>query len=144
MQPGHLIAELRRRNVFRVAIAYLAAAWLVIQLVNEIGPIVDAPEWLPRLVLALLAGGLLIALVLSWIFELTTSGIKTTAEVDRDKNLRSLDGRKVDFLIIGLLVLALGYFIWESRFQTETFQGAGIESIAVLTVRDQSPGQVQS
>lgn len=144
MQRRNLIAELRRRNVFRVVVAYLAAAWLVIQLVNEIGPILDAPEWLPKLALALLGGGLLIAVILSWIYELTNEGIKTTAEVDRDGSLKSIDGRKIDFLIIGLLVLALGYFIWESRFRSDSVETAGIESIAVLPFRDMSPGQDQS
>lgn len=144
MQPANLIAELRRRNVFRVAAAYMAASWLVIQLVNEIGPIVNAPEWLPQLVLALLGGGFLVAVVLSWIYELTTDGIRTTTEVDRDESLRSLDGRKIDFLIIGLLVLALGYFIWESRFRTEPSSGVGIESVAVLPFRDMSPQQDQA
>jgi TolB-like protein len=144
MQIGHFIAELRRRNVFRVAAAYLAAAWLVIQLVNEIGPIVNAPDWLPRLVLALLGGGFLIAVVLSWIYELTADGVRTTAEVDGDERLKPLDGRKVDFLIIGLLILALAYFIWESRLDTGTVASGGIESIAVLPFRDMTPGQDQS
>lgn len=144
MQPRNLIAELRRRNVFRVSVAYLAAAWLVIQLVNEIGPIVNAPEWLPRLALVLLSAGFLIAVVLSWIYELTTEGVKTTAEVDRDASLKSIDGRKIDFLIIGLLVLALGYFVWESRFRPDELAIAGIESVAVLPFRDMSPDQRQS
>ena len=144
MQPRNLIAELRRRNVFRVAVAYLAAAWLVIQLVNEIGPIVNAPYWLPKIVLGLLGGGFLVAVVLAWIYELTTDGIKTTSEVDQDASLQRLDSRKINFLIIGLLVLALGYFVWESRFRDDTGIHAGIESIAVLPFRDMSYNQDQS
>lgn len=144
MHPRNLIAELRRRNVFRVAIAYLAAAWLVIQLVNELGPILNAPEWLPKVVLALLSAGLVIAVVLSWIYELTAEGIKTTAEADRDGEPAATAGRKVDFLIIGLLILALGYFVWESRFRTDTAPSIGIESVAVLPFRDMSPAQDQT
>jgi TolB-like protein/Tfp pilus assembly protein PilF len=144
MQPRNLIVELRRRNVFRVAVAYLAASWLIIQLVNEIGPILDAPEWLPKVTLALLSGGFLVALVLSWVYEFTSEGIKTTAEVDEDASLHSLDSRKIDFAIIGLLVLALGYFIWESRFRDDVDTSSGIESIAVLPFRDMSTSQDQS
>ncbi len=144
MQPRNLISELRRRNVFRVAAAYLAAAWLVIQLVNEIGPIVGAPGWLPRVMLLILSVGFLVAVVLSWIYELTTEGIKTTAEVDRDSTLQMIDGRKVDFLIIGLLVVALAYFVWESRFESVDDAGTTIESIAVLPFRDMSAGKDQS
>ena len=144
MQPRNLIAELRRRNVFRVAVAYLAAAWLIIQLVNEIGPIVGAPEWFAKVALALLSGGFLVALVLSWIYELTAEGIRTTAEVDEDANLHSLDNRTINFVIIGLLAVALGYFIWESRFREDVSAVAGIESIAVLPFRDMSTSQDQS
>ncbi len=110
----NFLAELKRRNVVRVAVSYLAAAWLVIQLVNEIGGILDAPPWLPRLVLGLLAAGFVIAVVLSWIFEFTNRGIRTTAEVDRDSSLRPIDRRKWDYFIIGALLLAPGYFVWES------------------------------
>jgi len=134
--------ELKRRNVVRVALSYLAAAWLVIQLVNEIGEILDAPQWLPRLVLALLAVGFFIAVALSWIFELTNRGIRTTAEVDRDASLRPISRRAFDYFIIGALLLALGYFVWESRFARQDARPveaqAALRSIAVLPFRDLS------
>lgn len=69
------INELKRRNVVRVALAYLAVAWVVIQLVGEIGPILNLPEWLPRLILGLLGLGFLISVILAWIYELTDKGV---------------------------------------------------------------------
>lgn len=140
----NLIAELRRRNVFRAALAYLAAAWLIIQLINEIGPILNAPEWLPKVVLALLGGGFLVVIILSWIYELTTEGIRTTTEVDRDESLHAINGRALDFFVIGLLLLALGYFIWESRFSADAVAGTEIRSVAVLPFRDLSAGRDQA
>ena len=142
MSLQKFLTELRRRDVVRVAMAYLAGAWLVIQLVNELGPILNAPDWLPRLVLAILAVGLVISLVLSWVYEITSRGIRTTSAVDRDDSLRRVDGRALDFLIIGLLLLALGYFVWESRFASGTAQ-SHTAAIAVLPFRDLSANKDQ-
>lgn len=137
------LAELRRRNVIRVSVGYLAAAWLIIQLVNELGPIMGAPDWLARWVLVFLALGFVITVILSWIYEFTDSGIRATSEVDLDTRLRSVSGRKLDFVVIGLLLLALSYFIWESRFssspgETTPAGEMAIQSIAVLPFKDLS------
>lgn len=142
MSLQDFLTELRRRGVVRVAMAYLAGAWLVIQLVNELGPILEAPDWLPRLVLAILALGFVVALVLSWIYEITNQGIQTTAAVDRDDSLQRIGGRTFDFIIIGLLLLALGYFVWESRFASGPTD-TGVKSIAVLPFRDLSANHDQ-
>ncbi len=139
-----LIPELRRRNVIRTALAYLAVAWLVIQLVNEIGPILDAPEGLPKLVLVLLSAGFVVVVVLSWFYEFTTAGIRSAGDVARDDTLRSAGGRKMDFFIIGALVLAAGYFAWESRFRPDPGPAGDIRSIAVLPFRDLSSAQDQA
>jgi TolB-like protein/Tfp pilus assembly protein PilF len=136
------LAELRRRNVVRVAMAYLAGAWLVVQLVDELGPILGMPDWTQRLVLAILAAGLVIALVLSWIYEFTSQGIRTTTAVDLDDAVQHIHGRKLDFIIIGLLLLALGYFVWESRFASEP-KVTDATSIAVLPFRDLSANHDQ-
>lgn len=142
MSLQDFLTELRRRDVVRMAMAYLAGAWLVIQLVNELGPILNAPDWLPRLVLAILAVGLVVALILSWVYEITSRGIRTTTAVDRDESLRRGDGRMMDFVIIGLLLVALGYFVWESRFAGGPAQ-THATSIAVLPFRDLSANKDQ-
>ena len=68
--------ELKRRNVLRVGAAYLVFSWLVLQVVDLLGPILALPEWLPRVTLLLLAIGFVAALVLSWVYELTPEGIR--------------------------------------------------------------------
>jgi hypothetical protein len=140
-EPGsgieHFLAELRRRNVVRVALAYLAFAWLTIQLFSEVGPILGFAEWFPRLMLGLLALGFLISLVLAWVYELTNKGIRTTEEVDADTSLKRVNPHILNYLIIGALALALGYFVWEARF-ADSVRSRSQEAIAVLPFRDLS------
>jgi len=139
--PGSVIerffSELRRRNVVRVALAYLAFSWLAIQAIGEIGPILGLPDWVSRLALLVLALGFGVSLVLAWAYELTNKGIRTTAEVDADASLRRSNPHLLNYVIIGALTLALGYFVWESRFADEAEQGEP-QSIAVLPFRDLS------
>ncbi len=137
------INELKRRNVVRVALAYLAVAWLLIQLVGEIGPILNLPEWLPKLILGLLGLGFLITVILAWIYELTDKGVKRTEEMDRDASLRSKYNRQLNYIVIGALTLALSYFIWESRFSVAPTEVKALDSIAVLPFTDMSPGHDQ-
>jgi len=137
------INELKRRNVVRVALAYLAVAWVVIQLVGEIGPILNLPEWLPRLILGLLGLGFLISVMLAWIYELTDKGVKRTEEMDRDASLHSKYDRQLNYVVIGALTLALSYFVWESRFSVAPPATKALDSIAVLPFTDMSPGHDQ-
>ncbi len=124
----------------RVALAYLAVAWLVIQLVGEIGPILDLPVWLPKLILGLLSAGFVITVILAWVYELTDKGLKRTEEVDRDTNLHSKYNRLLNYIVIGALALALSYFVWESRFSAPPALTKTLDSIAVLPFTDMSPG----
>ena len=77
-------AELKRRKVHRVAIAYAVAAWLLIQIATQVFPFFEIPNWAVRLVVIMLVLGFPIALILSWIFDLTPQGIRRTDEADRD------------------------------------------------------------
>ncbi len=108
--------ELKRRNVVRVGIAYAVAAWIILQLTDVIGEIMELPAWGGKLILLMVVVGFVIALFLAWAFELTPEGIKRESEVNRDASITPQTGRKLDRMIIGLLVLALAYFVWESRF----------------------------
>ena len=108
-----LFAELKRRNVVRVGIAYLVVGWIILQILDVIVEPLRLPDWTATLVLVLLAIGLPLALLFSWAFELTPEGVKKTAEVDRDASITPSTGRKLDFIIIAALVLALGYFVWD-------------------------------
>lgn len=117
-----LFQELRRRNVFKVGIAYAVTTWVLLQLTDVMSEILELPLWAPRLVLLLLGVGFLPALIIAWAFELTPEGVKLESEVDRSKATAPRSGRKLDYLIMALLGLSLGYFIWESRYKDELAQ----------------------
>ena len=102
--------ELKRRNVVRMAGLYLVGAWLLIQVAGTVLPMFGAPEWLPRSVVILLALGFLPALIFSWVFELTPQGLKRDEEVAPEQSIGPQTARRMDRMIIAVLVLALGYF----------------------------------
>jgi TolB-like protein/Tfp pilus assembly protein PilF len=104
------LAELRRRNVFRMAGLYLLAAWLIVQVAGTVLPMFGAPEWLARSVVVLLALGFPPALVFAWVFELTPGGLKRDASVPIEQSIAAQTGRRMEHMIVALLVLALGYF----------------------------------
>lgn len=108
-----LFEELKRRNVFRVAIAYVVATWLVLQITDVLTGILESPPWAGRLVLLLLIAGLPVALIFAWAFELTPEGIRKEADIDRNRSITSQTGRKLDFVIIAVLVVAVGWFAWD-------------------------------
>lgn len=113
--------ELKRRNVFRVAIFYLIGAWLLLQIADIIVPLLNLPGWTGRFILLMLALGLPIALFLAWAYEITPDGLKKEKDVDRSQSIASKTGRQLDFVIIGLMALALVYFAinhsWDSGNQ---------------------------
>lgn len=109
---SHFVDELRRRNVFRTGVAYIILAWLVLQVADIILPVFNAPDWILRLTVALLGIGFPIALVLAWVFEITTSGVKRTEDVSLEESITHLTGRKLDFIIIGVLVTALSLSLY--------------------------------
>jgi len=119
--------ELKRRKVIRVGTAYALGAWLVAQVTEMSAESFGAPEWVMQMLLIVLAIGLPVTLVLAWAFELTPAGIKRDSEVE--PGTRS-SGGTLNKLLLGLLVTALAYFIWESRFQTPT----GSSGVADTTV----------
>jgi len=111
-----LFSELKRRNVFRVGIAYLIGGWLVIQVADIVLENIGAPAWVMQVILLLLVLGFIGAVFFSWAFEVTPEGLKLESEVDRSQSITGMTGRKLDRSITVMLVVALGYFIWESRF----------------------------
>src|SRR5439155_9812009 len=83
MKSGNFFAELKRRNVYKVAVAYAVVGWLLVQVVTQVFPFLEIPNWVVRLVIVLVAIGFPIALVIAWAFEATPEGIKRTEDVDR-------------------------------------------------------------
>src|SRR5437870_8597357 len=82
MNPKGFFGELKRRNVYKVAVAYAVVAWLLVQVATQVFPFLEIPNWVVRLVIALVAIGFPIALVIAWAFEATPEGIKRTEDVD--------------------------------------------------------------
>jgi len=103
--------ELRRRNVYRIGVAYAIVTWLFLQVIDIVAPIFDLPNSAPKLALTLLAIGFPIALIFAWAYEITPDGIKRETKVDRSQSITSRTGRRLDLLIIGVLVVVVGMLL---------------------------------
>jgi TolB-like protein/Tfp pilus assembly protein PilF len=113
MKRNNFFAELKRRNVIRFAGLYLVGAWLIVQVASTVLPMFGAPEWLPRSIVILLVIGFIPALVFSWAFEMTPQGLKRDEEVPPEQSIAPQTGRRMNRLIIAVLVLALAYFAFD-------------------------------
>jgi TolB-like protein/lipoprotein NlpI len=109
----NFFAELKRRNVYKVAIAYAVVAWLLLQAASILFPTFEAPPWTMKVFVAVITLGFPIALVLAWAFELTPEGIKRAEDVDLNKSLTRKTGRKLDFFIIAVLVLVIAILLFQ-------------------------------
>ena len=133
-QMGQLFDELKRRNVLRVAIAYSVTAWVLLQIADVVLNNIEAPDWLFRAILLLVALGFPLALILAWAFELTPGGIKKEKDVDRSTSVTATTGRKLDFVIIGILVVGIVFLLVDKFDQSPEgpTMGETEPSIAVL------------
>src|SRR5216117_2366562 len=113
MKIDNFFAELKRRNVYKVAIAYVVVAWLLIQAASIFLPAFNAPQWAMQIVILILVVGFPIALVFSWAFEITPEGIKRESEVEADESITHHTGRKIVALTIVLAVIATGLLIFQ-------------------------------
>ena len=113
MKIANFFAELKRRNVVRMAGLYLVGAWLLVQVAGTVLPMFGAPDWLPRSIVILLAIGFLPALIFSWVFEMTPQGLKRDEDVAPEQSIAPQTARRMDRMIIGVLVLALAYFAFD-------------------------------
>ncbi len=107
-------AELKRRNVIRVAVAYFVAAWVLAQIAAVGADAFGAPDWVMKMLITLLAIGLVPTLFFSWIYELTPEGLKKESDVQRDDSVTTHTARKLDIAVIVLLVAAIGLFAIDS------------------------------
>ena len=113
-----IVRELGRRNVFRVAIAYIVAAWLIIQVVETILPAFGFGDPAVRIVTIVLVIGLIPTLIFAWAFELTPEGLKLDKDVDRSQSITARTGKKLDRVI--MVALALGYFAFDKFVLSES------------------------
>ena len=141
------LAELRRRNVFRVAAAYLVVGWVLIQVVSLIADPLGLPSWTETFFIVLLGVGFPIALLLAWAFEMTPDGMKLTAAVPEDHSITSKTARKLDYAIVAGLVVLVGVIIWQQVASPQAATGRELAarseantgaSVAVLPFADMS------
>jgi TolB-like protein/Tfp pilus assembly protein PilF len=130
----NFFAELKRRNVVRMAGLYLVGAWLLVQVAGTILPMFGAPEWLPRTIVVLLAIGFVPVLIFSWAFELTPQGLKRDAEVAPEESIAPQTARRMDRMIIAVLLLALGYFAFDKFVLTRRAIAPPIPIVASVAV----------
>src|SRR5438309_10776161 len=146
MNLGNFFAELKRRNVYRVAVAYLVVAWLLIQAASILLPTFEAPPWVMKIFIIVIIFGFPVALIFSWAFEITPEGIKLESEIEPTKSIARRTGRKIVAVTIALAVVAAGLFVYQlvrtrstitpgqdvSAARTEAVTVAPNKSIAVL------------
>jgi TolB-like protein len=138
-----LLNELKRRNVIRVGIAYAVVSWLILQVADVILNNVSAPDWVFWVTLMLLGIGFIMVVVFSWAFELTPEGLKREHEVDRSQSITGHTGKKLDRLIIGVLVLALSYFTVD-KFVLSSARDAALVEATRQAINDESAGRGDS
>jgi TolB-like protein/Tfp pilus assembly protein PilF len=113
MASQNFFAELKRRNVYKVAVAYAVVSWFLIQVASIVFPTFDAPPAAMKILMVLLAVGFPIALAFSWAFEITSEGIKRESEVEVDKSITRHTGRKIVGITLVLAVIAAGLLVFQ-------------------------------
>jgi TolB-like protein len=143
-------SELKRRNVYKVAVAYAVVSWLLIQAASILLPTFEAPPWVMKVLVLLVILGFPAALVLSWAFEITQEGIKLESEIDPNESITRRTGRKIVAVTIALAVVAAGLFVYQlvrsrpDRSSSATEAGPHvIRSIAVLPLDNYSGDKSQ-
>ena len=142
------LSELKRRNVIRMAGLYLVGAWLITQVAATLLPVFEAPAWVMKAVVVVLAIGFFAALVFAWVFELTPEGLKRDSEVAPEQSIAPQTARRLDRMIILVLALALGFFAFD-KFVLAPKREAALVADAAKTVQaaraaDNSPASDKS
>src|SRR5437588_11903659 len=131
MNLGNFFAELKRRNVYKVAVAYLVVAWLLLQASSILLPTFEAPPWVMKVFILVIIFGFPVALIFSWAFEITPEGIKLESEIEQSKSIKRRTGRKIVALTIALAVVAAGLFVYQLvRSKSDTSSSPTTATIA--------------
>jgi TolB-like protein/Tfp pilus assembly protein PilF len=150
---GKFLEELKRRNVFRVGVAYLVTAWLLLQMADVVLGNIGTPPWVFKAILVVLATGFPIALLFAWAFELTPEGLKKEKDVDRSQSITQVTGKKLEYFTIGALSLVVIFFVAREfvfphgdhqDHEAGVAQGSEPVSIAVLPFADFSENADQA
>src|SRR5216117_4351418 len=113
MKIDNFFAELKRRNVYKLAIAYVVVSWLLLQAASIFLTAFDAPPWVMKVFIIVIIFGFPVALIFSWAFEITPEGIKLESEIEPNKSIKRGTGRKIVAVTIALAVIAAGLFVYQ-------------------------------
>jgi len=119
------IRELKRRNVFRVGIAYVVVGWVMMQVGEVMAPALQLPDWVLSTLAFFLILGFPLVLIFAWAFEFTPEGIKREREVEPSQSIPATTGRKLEFVIFGALVIAVGFLLYDRADETDRETGRG-------------------
>jgi TolB-like protein/Tfp pilus assembly protein PilF len=132
------IDELKRRNVIRVGVAYAIAAWFLLQISDLVLENIAAPDWVMQAIMLVLGIGFPLVVIFAWAFEMTPEGIKREADVDRTSSITNQTGRKLDRMIIGVLVITVGYLLVDKLVLQKT-----PETVAPIQTAEQSAPEIE-
>ena len=148
-------AELKRRNVFRVGIAYVVGGWLLLQLTDVLSELLDLPDVVGRAIVLLVAIGLPVALFFAWAFEMTPEGVKREKDVDRTQSITPHTGKKLNNTILVMMALVIAYLLFDKfsgpkGMQSEPFsqqsseQAGATEDKGTLTPDEATPSSIEA
>jgi TolB-like protein/Tfp pilus assembly protein PilF len=130
-------AELKRRNVVRVGVAYVIGAWLLLQLTEVLSELLKLPEEIGPIVVAIVAIGFPIALFFAWAFELTPEGVKREKDVDRSQSITPQTGKTLNNTILVMMALAIGYLLFD-KFSDKAPDAIPVSNVAKVTTQEES------
>lgn len=130
--------ELKRRNVVKVAVAYAIVAWLLIQIIVSVEAPLNLPDWTDTFIIVLLAVGFVITLLVAWAYELTPEGIKKTKSAPLSETFSRVTGRKLDFIIIGLMAVAITFLLVDNYWLEDSLDSEMITGVA----EPPTPGEI--
>jgi TolB-like protein/phage shock protein PspC (stress-responsive transcriptional regulator) len=133
MNPKSFFGELKRRNVYKVAVAYIVAGWALCQGIAQVFPVFDVPNWIVRLIVCLIVIGFPIALIFAWAFEITPEGLKRAEEADAmPLSARPTNRTWIYIIVVGAAISLALFFLGRYTAGTRTTSSGDRKSIAVL------------
>ncbi|MGI9546980.1 MAG: hypothetical protein ACR2MM_07080 [Flavobacteriaceae bacterium] len=147
MKLAKLISELKRRNVFKATIAYLAVAWVIIQIASIILPTFDVPDYALKLLIYLLAAGLIIWVGFSWIYDITPEGVQKTEDAPVDAETSRLNNRRLNAVIVGSVLIAVLLLVvasfWAGSQWNEGIFDSETKRVAILPFVEKVEGEAE-
>jgi TolB-like protein/Tfp pilus assembly protein PilF len=138
------IEELKRRNVFRVGIAYAVASWVLLQLVDVVGDIIEMPDWMGKFILMAVVVCFVPVLIFAWAFELTPEGLKREKDVDRTRSITHHTASKLNTVTLVLMTIAIGYLLLDKFYLADrAMQPAIAEPVVELVEQAETPTETE-